>query len=64
MAKDRHNQGGPTVSPKDQPTPDRDNERQTERSAQSQSAPIGDEERDNREGAGESRRNGSQSNPS
>jgi hypothetical protein len=33
-------------------------------SAQSQSKPIGDEERQNREGAGESRRNGSESNAS
>jgi hypothetical protein len=63
MAKDRLNQGGPSVSPKDEPTDDRNNRSQRS-SAQSQSKPIADEERDNREGAGESRRNGSESNAS
>lgn len=63
MAKDRHNQGGPTVSPKDTPTDDRENRNhESSANAQSQSEPIGDEERVNREGAGMSRRNGSESN--
>ena len=62
MAKDRHNQGGPTVSPNDGPTDDRDNRgHESSANAQSQSGPIGDEERVNREGAGLSRRNGSES---
>lgn len=63
MAKDRHNQGGPTRSPKDEPTGDRDNrDFQSESNAQSQSSPIGSEESANREGEYESRRNGSESN--
>ena len=63
MAKDRHNQGGPTRSPKDEPTDDRDNRNiEAETNAQSQSRSIGDEERTNREGEHVSRRNGSQSN--
>ena len=65
MAKDRTNTGGPSVSPKDEPTRDRDNrDIQAESNAQSQSKSIGDEERTNREGAGQSRRNGSESNAS
>lgn len=62
MANDRTNTGGPSQSPKDEPTADRDNSTYSGRNAQSQSEPIGDEERENREGAGESRRNGSESN--
>lgn len=47
MARER-NVGGPTQSPKDEPTADRDNPAPSGQSAQSQSAPIGDEERDER----------------
>ena len=63
MAKDHENMGGPTVNPKDDTIGD-ESERKNGNSAQSQSQPEGDDERRNREGAGESRRNGSQSNAS
>ena len=50
MAKDRTNMGGPTQGRKDEPTEDRDNRLQPSgMSAQSQSSPIGDEERSNRD---------------
>lgn len=66
MAKDQTNTGGPSRSRKDEPTEDRDNKQQIRSgaSAQSQSKPIADEERQQKEGAGESRRNGSESNAS
>jgi ribosome-associated translation inhibitor RaiA len=51
MAKNRENMGGPTQRPSDPPTEDRDNAAQPAgMSAQSQSGPIGDEERSNRDG--------------
>lgn len=51
MAKDRKNMGGPTQGSNDAPTPDRDNDKQPSgMSAQSQSSPISDEERSNRDG--------------
>jgi hypothetical protein len=50
MAKDRNNMGGPTQKPKDEPTDDRNNDKQPSGiSARSQSSPIGDEERSNRD---------------
>ncbi len=49
MPKDRNNSGGPTQSPKDEPTPDRDFQK-----AQSQ-----DELQDRSSGRGTGRRNGS-----
>ena len=61
MAKDRTNQGGPTVSPKDEPTKDRDNYKAANH-AQSESGAESNDENINREGAGESRRSGSESN--
>ncbi|MGH9457190.1 MAG: hypothetical protein ACRD2J_06065 [Thermoanaerobaculia bacterium] len=71
MAKDRHNQGGPTRNPKDEPTADRDNRVSSGRRAQAQSAPIGDEERHARAsdrgeqlGHGRGKRTGSDSNRS
>ena len=69
--EDRKNVGGPSQSPKDRPTDDRDNPAPSDQSAQSQSRPIGDEERDVRaEASGEERgrgtnpRTGSDSNQS
>ena len=60
MAKDRENMGGPTQNPKDEPTRDRDNQAPSGQSAQSQSLPIGDEERHERaEDLGEQREHGS-----
>jgi ribosome-associated translation inhibitor RaiA len=51
MAKDRENMGGPTQGSNDPPTADRNNEKQPSgMSARSQSSPIGDEERSNRDG--------------
>lgn len=71
MAKDRHNQGGPTRGPKDEPTEDRNNPAPPGQSAQSQSLPIGDGERRDRaeefgeeRGRGTSPRTGSESNRS
>lgn len=71
MAKDRHNQGGPTRNPKDVPTEDRNNPAPPGRNAQSQSLPLGDEERRERaedvgeaRGRGTNRRTGSDSNRS
>ncbi len=50
MAKDRENMGGPTQGAKDEPTEDRDNDKQPSgMNAQSQSGSIGDEERSNRD---------------
>jgi ribosome-associated translation inhibitor RaiA len=50
MAKDRENMGGPTQGSNDPPTADRNNDKQPSgMSAQSQSSPIGDEERSNRD---------------
>jgi hypothetical protein len=71
MAKDRSNMGGPTQRPKDEPTEDRNNPAPDDRSAQSQSLPIGDEERHERaedfgeaRGRGTNPRTGSDSNRS
>lgn len=51
MAKNRENMGGPTQGRKDPPTDDRNNDKQPSgMSAQSQSSPIADEERSNRDG--------------
>ncbi|MFN2442368.1 MAG: HPF/RaiA family ribosome-associated protein [Thermoanaerobaculia bacterium] len=51
MAKNRENMGGPTQGRNDTPTDDRNNEKQPSgMSAQSQSSPIADEERSNRDG--------------
>ena len=51
MAKNRENMGGPTQGRKDPPTEDRNNDKQPSgMSAQSQSSPIADEERSNRDG--------------
>lgn len=51
MAKNRENMGGPTQGAKDTPTEDRNNDKQPSgMSAQSQSSPIADEERSNRDG--------------
>lgn len=51
--------GGPTQNPKDEPTRDRDNPAPSGQSAQSQSLPIGDEERHERaEDLGEQREHG------
>ena len=50
MAREQNNAGGPTQSPKDDPTEDRDNDKQPSgMNAQSQSGSIGDEERSNRD---------------
>jgi ribosome-associated translation inhibitor RaiA len=51
MAKNRENMGGPTQGRNDPPTDDRNNDKQPSgMSAQSQSSPIADEERSNRDG--------------
>lgn len=64
MAKDRENMGGPTVNRKDSPIEVDKEESLSSNNAQSQSNPEGDDERRNREGAGKSRRSGSESNAS
>ena len=56
MAKDRTNQGGPTSSPKDEPTNDRDNRKATSRDELKERSVKGD-----RPGLG--RRNGSDKAP-
>lgn len=52
MAKDRTNQGGPTQSPKDEPTEDRDNQKAQSREELQERSVSG-------ERPGDGRRNGS-----
>jgi len=61
MAKDRKNQGGPTVKSKDQPTADRDNRQPQERGGGGVSPKKDDHRNDI---PGKSRRTGSESNKS
>ena len=50
MNRKREDVGGPSQRPKDEPTEDRDNDKQPSgMNAQSQSSPIADEERSNRD---------------
>ncbi|HEX7151097.1 MAG TPA: hypothetical protein VF618_06380 [Thermoanaerobaculia bacterium] len=56
MAKDRNNTGGPSQSPKDTPTDDRDNRKVQSRDEMSERAVSGDR-------PGDGRRNGSDKAP-
>jgi hypothetical protein len=56
MAKDRDNQGGPSQTPKDQPTADRDNRKAQSRDELQERSVKGDR-------PGEGRRNGSDKAP-